>query len=83
MKSNDAANWRRPLNSEVCHHPPASHATQYNQINLLFLQQSVSSLGLLHESQVSSKYSSDMQEAAITIKFQTQNLYHTNKFQYL
>jgi len=83
MKGNDAANRRHPLNNEVCHHPPASHATQYNQINLLILQQSASSLGLLHESLVSSKYSSDTQAAAITIKFQTQNLYHTNMFQYL
>jgi len=83
MKSNNAANRRHPLNNEVCHHPPGSHAMQYNQINLLILQQSASSLGLLHESLISSIYSSDTQAAAITIKFQTQNLYHTNMFQYL
>jgi hypothetical protein len=83
MKSNNAANRRHPSNNEVSHHPPASLARKYNQINLLILQQLASSLGLLHESLVSSKYSSDTQAAAITIKFQTQNLYHTNKFQYL
>jgi len=76
-------NRRRLLNSGACHHPPASHATQYNQINLLILQQSASSLGLRYHFQVSSKYNSDTQAAAITTKFQTQNLYHTNKFQHL
>jgi len=72
MKSNNAAHMRCPLNNETCHHPPVSHATQYNPINLVILQQSASSLGLLHESLASSKYSSDMQAAAITIKFITQ-----------
>lgn len=48
MKSTEAVNRKPPLNNKVCHHPLASHATYYNQINLLTLPQSASSLGPLH-----------------------------------